>query len=129
VALVNEKRNEVIVTPDGGVFRPQGRNQLVDLPKHSQVFKSEADFDKELNGLLGDNNINGYGVNPINNNIIVQGNSLTAKDVEMAMKKALSGRPSNNVVIDKKGISTYAVSQFTKSNKLNNRVNFTGINV
>ena len=132
-ALVNDAKRsnykEVIVSPDGGVFRPQKRNQLVNLEKGSRVYKSEQDFDNELNSLLGSNNINGYGVTAGSPVINVQGNSLTAEDIERAMTKAMSKKPSNNVTIDKQGFSTYATTQLTKRNILNNRVSFKGKNV
>ncbi|MBV1952598.1 MAG: hypothetical protein KUG64_10455, partial [Cycloclasticus sp.] len=120
---------EVIVNPKGEVFRPQGRNQLVNLEKGSKVFKSEQDFDKELGGLLGSNGINSYGVGAGSPIINVQGNTLSKEDMEQAFKNALGNRPNNNVIIDKNGISTYAVAQLTKVNRLNNRVTFKGKNV
>lgn len=129
LALVNEKRNEVIVSPDGNVFRPKGRNQFVNLQEHSQVFKSEADFDRELGGLLGSNGINSYGVGAHAPVVNVIGNTLTSEDMERAFKNALKGRANNVTTIDKHGFSTYATAQLTKRNILNNRVTFKGKNV
>src|SRR5690606_33597361 len=40
-AMINEKRQEVVTTPDGKVHRPKGKNLLVNLPKGSDVYKSE----------------------------------------------------------------------------------------
>ncbi len=111
------------------MFRPSGRNVLVDLPKGANVYKSEADFDRELGGLLGDNGINSYGVSAGVPVVNVIGNTLTPEDMERAFKNALKGRANNNVIIDKNGISTFAVKELTKVNKLNNRVRFSGKNV
>ena len=37
--------------------------------------------------------------------------------MERAFKNALKGRANNNVIIDKNGISTYAVAEMTKRNE------------
>lgn len=129
-ALVNERRNEVIVSPGGEVSRPQGRNQLVHLEKGSHVYRSEQEFDRELGGLLGGAGINSFGVgSQTSPNITVKGNSLTRDDISGAMKDALKGRATNNITIDKNGIGTYSVSQMNKTNRLNNRVTFKGRSV
>ena len=129
-ALVNERRNEVIVSPGGDISRPKGRNQLVNLEKGSHVYRSESEFNRELGGLLGGNGINsfGLGAQPSPNNK-VKGKSLTKEDMTGAFKDALKGRSTNHVTIDKNGIGTYSVSQMNKTNRLNNRVTFKGKSV
>ena len=129
-ALVNERRNEVIVSPGGEISRPQGRNQLVHLEKGSHVYRSESEFDRELGGLLGGHGINSFGVgSQTSPSVTVKGNSLTKEDMTGAFKAALKGRATNHVTIDKNGIGTYSVSQMNKTNRLNNRVTFKGKSV
>src|SRR5690606_24361490 len=57
LAKINEKRDEVVTTPDGKIFKPKGRNLYVNLPKGANVYPSEQAFYQELNGVLGANNI------------------------------------------------------------------------
>lgn len=117
-AMINEKRQEVVTTPDGGVHRPKGKNLIVDLPKGADVYKSEADFQRSLNNQLESNGIS-YAPTE-------KEKGLTAMEVEIAMRRAMSGAPSTETVWDKNGITTYLVNGYTKTKILNNRVRFKG---
>lgn len=117
-AIINEKRQEVVATPDGGIHRPKGKNVLVNLPKGSDVYKSEADFQRSLDNELS------------RNGIIYQAPSkekgLTAMDVETAMRRAIGASGDNVLTIDKNGFTSYIQNGLTKTVIMNNRVKFRG---
>jgi TP901 family phage tail tape measure protein len=117
-AIINEKRQEIVGTPDGKFYRPQGKNLMVNLPKGSDVYKSEADFQRELNGMLGVN-----GIQPVS---VSGGQSLSALDMEMAMRNAIGDKPQFIIDFNESGVKKWMVKGMTKTNIRNNRVNFKG---
>lgn len=115
-AIINEKRQEVVRTKDGRVSRPKGKNLVVNLPKHADVFKSEADFQRQLDRELSVNGISSP----------KQEKGITALDMEMAMRRAIGSNKGDVITLDKKGFTTYQINQMTKNKILNNRVTFRG---
>ena len=72
--LVNDAKGsnykETIITPDGKVFKPQGRNVLMNSPKGTKV--KTAEWTDNLKNILLSNGINGVSqsnttINPIVN--------------------------------------------------------------
>lgn len=91
---------------------------LVDLPRGANVYSSESEFYDELNGILSKNGIN--------TTFAKEKPTLTKQDIYLAMKKAIDGKETETIVMDKKGIKTYLVKENTRVQKLNNRASFKG---
>ena len=71
--LVNDEKGsnykETVITPDGKVFKPQGRNVLMNAPKGTKV--KTAEWTENLNNILLSNGINGVSQNNTTINPIV----------------------------------------------------------
>lgn len=128
-ALINEVRDEVVTTPDGSVYRPKGRNLLVDLPQGANVYSSEQEFQSELKDMLGENGINGYGSaiygNPITPNVMVN-SGITKEEMSTIMAETLAMQPVNTLAMDKSGFQAYTEQGHTKRINRNNRFSFKG---
>lgn len=129
---------------DGGEHEPytdgQGRllgispdtPTLVDLPAGANVYKDFGDFNKELNGVLGVNNINPlgsavYGNIPkssLNNNYGIDESAM-----ERVMRKTLANQPKYDINIDKNGMRTFVSHQKTRTERQNNRQTMKGIDL
>lgn len=122
LAKINEKRDEVVTTPDGKIFKPKGRNLYVNLPKGTNVYPSEQAFYQELNGVLGANNIMP---------IITQTDNygITKEEMEVIMRRTLAKQNVQNITLDKNGFATHLINKHSQINILNNRVTFKGKDV
>lgn len=131
-ALINERVQEVVTTPDGQVLRPRGRNILVDLPKGANVYRNEQEFQNEMNGILGMNGINPIGPAVMNSRIprgYSSANGFDEGAFERVLNKTLAKQPKNVTTIDKRGINTTIHREATRARLLNNRVTFKGQSV
>jgi len=90
------------------------RPTLVNLPKGANVYSSEQEFQRELNGILSERGISPSTPAPSGN--------LTATEMEAIMRKTLGSQATLNVIVDKSGVHTYFIKQNAKLNQLNNRV-------
>lgn len=106
---------ETVVTPDGKIIKPQGRNVLMNAPKGTQVFTHDQ-WQKKVGSILnGDKNQYNYPVN----------NGITKED----LKEILSEQSRYNnqgdkfeVNIDRQGINATIIRGATKVKKLNSRI-------
>lgn len=132
--LVNDNNTsnfkEVIKTPDGNIIRPQKRNTILDLPKGSEVFKNENEFEKELqkmlnfNGILPERNLM-----PV---IKVESNGISKQQMGFMFKsleKTINKKVGVNINIDKSGFHTSILKGYASTEILNNRFSFKGKNV
>ncbi len=128
-SLVNDQKGnlykETIVTPKGDILKPQKRNTLIDLPRGSKVFtaKESLQHENELNYLLENNGILTMRNSQLPSLVMnSEYKGLTKDEMLDVMKQSVSKIQSNNVSIDKHGITTFTSNATTKKNILNNRV-------
>lgn len=134
--LVNDAKGsnyrEVVQTPDGSIYKPQGRNILMDAPKGTKVYKNYMDFEsaqRELNSILSINDIAPLGAMTEGNlNINVDGKeSISAAQMEAIMSnvvKNLSGQQTPFISIDRSGFHAHLSEHNARTENLNNRVQF-----
>ena len=129
LAIINDQKGssykETVRTPDGQLTQYSGRNVLVDLPKGSDVLT--ASETNELERMLGENGINGFGdavyngSNPVFN---IQSNGITESQMDSILGKHLANRPTNVTNINKSGISTLVQNGHSKKILKNNSITF-----
>lgn len=122
--LVNDGKGsnykETIVTPDGKVINPTGRNVLMDAPKGTQIFNANQTKERDayLQSFLQERGIsmnfqpkeqNGLSVNDFNNGI-------------SRLERTMSNSSSGSIVADKKGIALWKIENGRKTKVLNNRL-------
>lgn len=105
-------RSEVVRTPDGGLFRTPNTDTLVNLPKGSDVFKSDMDFLRNSGTLLG-------GVPHI-----MGDRGITKEDLDAAFAKGLGGAATNVITIGKSGLTAYTINAGSKHALFNDKVTF-----
>lgn len=108
-------RSEIVRTPDGGLFKTPSTDTLVNLPKGSDVFKSELDYLRNSGTLLG-GMPHAYG----------DMGGLTESGMKKVMRDAMKGAATNVITIGKSGISAYTVSAGKKHSSFNDTVTFRG---
>lgn len=131
--LVNDNNTgnfkEIIKTPDGKILRPQKRNTILDLPKGSEVFKNENEFEKELKSILNGNNIlSERSILPVIN----IDNGLSKEDYNKgvnSLKKAISSNKGGSLHFDERGYTKYLNDKAGRTKILNNRFQIKGNNV
>lgn len=129
--LVNDaKRNnfkEVLRTPKGEILRPQKKNTVMDVPKGTQIFKSERHFMDDLRELTSMNGIlfNQELMNPPSLQPVINIESgFNKQDFQNGindLKQTISGHTSTNISIDKNGVGIYQKKGHARTNILNNR--------
>lgn len=114
--LVNDGKGsnyeEKVVTPDGKVIEPKGRNVLMNAPKGTKIFTHDQWQDQMNNILLG----NGITPMQVNN---YQG--LTKSDLEDVMSRNLN-RDSYHFNIDENGIKKTIMRGTAQTTILNSRL-------
>lgn len=122
--LVNDGKGsnykETIVTPDGKVINPSGRNVLMDAPKGTQIFNSSQskERDEYLRSFLQSKGISmSYAPkeSTLNVNEFNSGISRLERTLNSSSKGSLS--------IDKRGIELWKQENGRKTRVLNNRLN------
>lgn len=114
--LVNDAKGsgykEKIVTPDGKVISPKGRNVVMNAPKGTQIF-TENQWERQLNSILLNNGINQtQNANNSNDTVV----NVQTKD-------------NYHFSIDENGISKFITRGTTKTNILNSRFKIQGKDV
>ena len=106
------------------------RPTLVNLPRGANVFKDEAEFNRELNTVLNANSINPIG-NPITSPVVMFGgsNGMDEAAMKRALMATLGSMPINKTILDKNGLTTFTQKQYQKTVNLNNRVTSKGLSV
>lgn len=118
--------SEVIKTPDGNTFKTPNKDTLVNLPKGSDVYKSETDFHKELNSVLNFNGI--LPEQKLMPNINIE-SGLSKEDIAPffnSLERSINNKKSFEFIWDENGIRKNIVNGTTKTNILNNRVRGVG---
>jgi len=121
--LVNDGKGsnyaEKVVTPDGKVHSPKGRNVVMNAPKGTEIFTHDQWQNQMNNILLG----NGIGPMQANN---YQG--LTKSDLEDVMSRNLN-KDSYHFSIDEGGINKTIMRGSSKTTILNSRLRIKSNNV
>lgn len=114
-------RSEVVRTKDGKVFKTPSTDTLVNLPKGSDVFSSESEFEKELNMMLGNNNIF---ASLGRNESLISKPELTKEDLSDVigrLEDTIRSKESIEIIDDEKGRRVYQRRMNTRTELLNNR--------
>jgi tape measure domain-containing protein len=107
--LVNDGKGsnyqETIVTPDGKIIKPTGRNVLMDAPAGTEIFTHDQ-WQQQLNVMLAGNGINNVNFSKFDK----QNNGIT----ESQMRNIISNMPTSSSVmsvnVDEKGFMTKVTS-------------------
>lgn len=111
-------RSEIIQTAGGSLYKTPSTDTLVNLPKGSNVYKSELDFVRNSGGLHS--NISSM---PVYND------SLNKSEMQSIMDNSISKIKPFNMAIDKNGMRSWIGSERSRTENLNNIVNFKSIRV
>lgn len=105
-------RSEIVTTPSGDVWRTPATDTLVNLPKGSNVFKSDLDFIRNSGAMFG-------GMPHVRQG---EGNNLN-----MAMlEQLLAGSATNIISFDGKGFTKKIHTGHSSREAMNNRITMTG---
>jgi hypothetical protein len=119
--LVNDGKGsnyqEKVVTPDGKVIEPKGRNVVMNAPKGTQIFT----HDQWLNNILLSN-----GIEPTNQTIVKGGIS---KEEMRDVMSQFANKDSYHFSIDEGGINKTIMRGASKTNILNSRLRIKSNNV
>lgn len=108
---------ETIVTPDGKIMKPQGRNVIMDAPVGTEIFTHDQ-WQQQLNGMLQGNGINW--------NSSQHYNGMTKNDMKEALMETLGEQPQYHTNFDGNGVVSY-ISKRGNVTRLNtNRSNGRG---
>lgn len=115
-ALVGDGgRSEIIRTPDGGLFKTPSRDTLVNLPKGSDVFKSEGDYLRQAMREVP--------------RVAADGRGLTQSEMRAVMQEAFGNVKTVNFAFDKSGFYHAVGSHTARTTSRNNLVQHKGISV
>jgi len=89
---------ETIVTPDGKIMQPTGRNVLMDAPAGTEIFTHDM-WQNQLNDMLQGNGINWHNHQ--------QTNGISKADLEDVMLRTIGSQPTHHLGIDGKGVFDY----------------------
>lgn len=131
IMMVNDAKGnsykETIVTPDGKIIKPQGRNVLMNAPAGTEIFTPEQwkEKEKELGNILSER---GISFNPsVMRNFAFGGNSgLTKTDFDNGintLSKTIRKMPSSKVSFDEKGYRKFLEQDGKRTERLNRRFN------
>ena len=114
-------RPEIGVTPSGNVFKTPAKDTLYDLPKGTDIYKSQSEFDKELKDMLAFN-----GILPERNNMpeIKIDSGISKDDFERGINllaKKIGNQEGVYIDINERGLNKYYVKGATRRQLLNNR--------
>jgi hypothetical protein len=111
---------ETIVTPDGKIMQPQGRNVIMDAPAGTEIF-TQSQWNDTLNDML-----QGKGISMSNN---YQSSGMTASQMDAVMSKHFSKIQVNNTTFDKNGIRSWSDKNGNKTINSNARGSGTGFKI
>ena len=124
--MVNDAKGsnykETIVTPDGKIIKPEGRDVLMNAPKGTQIFTPEQWQEKELHGMLQSK---GISMNESYHN----NSGLTYQEMDAILGKHFKNITTQTTTFDKKGFSSYSVSKGNKTIRNENRASGQGFKV
>ena len=123
--------SEIVRTPDGKISKTPNKDTLYNLPKGTDVFKNEADFNKELDKVLDLSGINLF-QNSMSNmipNVIVQDNGIKPHEMDAIIGKHFSNLKSFNVNFDENGVKKWVTNGNATTILHNNRTSGRGTSV
>jgi len=124
--MVNDAKGynykETIVTPDGKIIQPEGRDVLMNAPKGTQIFTPEQWQEKELHNMLQSK---GISMNESYHN----NSGLTYQEMDAILGKHFKNITTQTTTFDKKGFSSYSVSKGNKTIRNENRASGQGFKV
>jgi rRNA processing protein Gar1 len=124
--MVNDAKGsnykETIVTPDGKIIKPEGRDVVMNAPKGTQIFTPEQWQEKELHNMLQSK---GISMNESYHN----NSGLTYQEMDAILGKHFKNITTQTTTFDKKGFSSYSVSKGNKTIRNENRASGQGFKV
>ena len=110
--MVNDAKGsnykETIVTPDGKIIKPEGRDVVMNAPKGTQIFTPEQWQEKELHNMLQSKGIS-------MNESYTSNSGLTYQEMDAILGKHFKNITTQTTTFDKKGFSSYSVSKGNKT--------------
>lgn len=106
---------ETIVTPDGNIHKPQGKNVIMNAPKGTEIFTHDQ-WDEQMNNMLKGNGIN-WSV-PVNNY-----SGMTKEDMREVMMETLGNQPQHLTNFDADGVTDYINKRGNITKSASNRGN------
>jgi hypothetical protein len=104
---------ETIVTPDGNIHKPEGRNVIMNAPSGTKIFTHDQ-WNEQMNNMLRGNNISWSQT---------QAQGMTKDDFYDVMSETLGGQPIIRPTLDANGFSTYTLRKGKNSTRIHNRAN------
>lgn len=131
IMMVNDAKGnsykETVVTPDGKVIKPQGRNVLMNAPAGTEIFTPEQWKAKEnaLGNILAERGIS-FNPNIMRNFAFGGQTGLSKSDFDNGinrLSKNISNATKPMMSVDRKGIRLYEVNGAKRTERLNRRFN------
>jgi hypothetical protein len=118
---------EVALTPEGKVYKPQGRNVYANMPKGTEIFKNykafdEAMFNNSLDSILNSNSIVNYKSESNYNNVNLEKKLDTLIDTVKTKENFVFNYDGN-------GAKVFRYKENQRTELLNNEVRFRGVGV
>jgi len=110
---------ETIVTPDGKIMKPQGRNVIIDAPIGTEIFTHDQ-WSEQMNNMLKGNGINW-------SLPAQQQNGISKNDMKEAMLEAIGEQPQYYTNFDGDGVVSYITKKGNITRMNTNRSNGKGI--
>lgn len=111
-------RSEIIQTPSGNLYRTPDVDTLVNLPKGSNVYKSDADFLRNSGVLNTTPKVDWNG-----------GRMPTAKEMAREIGNEIKNMPTSNTILHEAGFKTWVNKGHSREVKFNNKVQMKGVSV
>jgi len=89
---------ETIVTPDGKIMQPTGRNVLMNAPAGTEIY-THSQWDQQLNDMLQGNNINWHNHQ--------QTNGISKADLRDVMLETIGNQPTHHTNFDENGVGKW----------------------
>ena len=109
---------ETIVTPDGKIMKPQGRNVIMDAPIGTEIFTHDQ-WNEQMNNMLQGNGIN-WNMPQQNNNY-----GISKADMRDAMLEAIGEQPQYHSNFDANGATDYIMKKGNITRSASKRGNST----
>jgi hypothetical protein len=110
---------ETIVTPDGKVMKPTGRNVLMDAPAGTEIF-THSQWESQLNNMLQGNGINWHNQQ--------QSHGISKSDLEEVMLRTIGNQPTSYTNFDENGVAKWINKRGNVTRQATNRGNGRGVN-
>lgn len=111
---------ETIVTPDGNIMKPEGRNVIMDAPKGTQIYTHDQ-WNTRLNAMLSSKGISVPEQ--------AKNNNLSYAQMDDIMRRNLGNKTSQHINFDRNGFSAYISRNGNITREAGNRGAGLGIKV